>query len=371
MSKPFGSSGELSFGPLRGIKIVEFAGMGPGPFAAMLLSDMGADIIRIERPDAPDELVSPIADRGRRRVRADLKKPEDLAHIFALLNEADALIEGYRPGVMERAGLGPDEVLRRNPRLVYGRITGWGQTGPLAKVAGHDINYIAITGALSAIGPKAQPMPPLNLVGDFGGGALYLAMGILAALVEARATDKGQVVDCAMCDGAISLMTAIYEKTSLGEWTEDREANIFDGGAPFYRTFECADGLYVSIGALEPKFYELLCESIGLTERLSADERDDPANWPKLHAQLAAIFKRKTRGEWTRQLEGTDACFAPVLSLSEAPLHPHLQARQSFVTRKGVVQPAPAPRFSRSVTSVREVDPTPVPISSLLADIAS
>jgi len=245
MSKPFNSSGEPSSGPLRAVKIVEFAGMGPGPFAAMLLADMGADIVRIERPDAPDELVSPIADRGRRRVRADLKEPEDLRRIFALLNEADALIEGYRPGVMERAGLGPDEVLRRNPRLVYGRITGWDQTGPLAKVAGHDINYIAITGALSAIGPKAQPMPPLNLVGDFGGGALYLAMGILAALIEARATGKGQVVDCAMCDGAISLMTAIYEKTSMGEWTEDREANIFDGGAPFYRTFECADGLYV------------------------------------------------------------------------------------------------------------------------------
>jgi alpha-methylacyl-CoA racemase len=258
MSKPFSSSREPSTGPLRGVKIVEFAGMGPGPFAAMLLADMGADIIRIERPDAPDELVSPIADRGRRRVRADLKKPEDLRRIFALLDEADALIEGYRPGVMERAGLGPDEVLSRNSRLIYGRITGWGQTGPLAKVAGHDINYIAITGALSAIGPKAQPMPPLNLVGDFGGGALYLAMGILAALIEARVNGIGQVVDCAMCDGAISLMTAIYEKTSLGEWTEDREANIFDGGAPFYRTFECADGRYISVGALEPKFYGLL-----------------------------------------------------------------------------------------------------------------
>ena len=213
MSKPFNSSGEPSSGPLRGVKIVEFAGMGPGPFAAMLLADMGADIVRIERPDAPDELVSPIADRGRRRVRADLKEPEDLRRIFALLNEADALIEGYRPGVMERAGLGPDELLlRQNPRLVYGRITGWGQTGPLAKVAGHDINYIAVTGALSAIGPKAQPMPPLNLVGDFGGGALYLAMGILAAVIDARVNGIGQVVDCAMCDGAISLMTAIYEK---------------------------------------------------------------------------------------------------------------------------------------------------------------
>jgi len=371
MSKPFSSSREPSTGPLRGVKIVEFAGMGPGPFAAMLLADMGADIIRIERPDAPDELVSPIADRGRRRVRADLKKPEDLRRIFALLDEADALIEGYRPGVMERAGLGPDEVLSRNSRLIYGRITGWGQTGPLAKVAGHDINYIAITGALSAIGPKAQPMPPLNLVGDFGGGALYLAMGILAALIEARANGIGQVVDCAMCDGAISLMTAIYEKTSLGEWTEDREANIFDGGAPFYRTFECADGRYISVGALEPKFYGLLCESIGVTERLSEDERDNPKNWSKHHAQLAAIFKQKTRGEWTRQLEGTDTCFAPVLSLSEAPLHPHLQARQSFVTRQGVVQPAPAPRFSRSASSIREVDPTPLPISSLFADTAS
>src|ERR1700746_1143849 len=324
MSKPLNSSGEPQSGPLCGVRIVEFAGMGPGPSAAMLLADMGADIVRIERPDAPDELVSPIADRGRRRVRADLKNPEDLRHILALLEEADALIEGYRPGVMERAGLGPDEVLRRNPRLVYGRITGWGQTGPLAKVAGHDINYIAVTGALSAIGPKPQPMPPLNLVGDFGGGALYLAMGVLAALIEARATGKGQVVDCAMCDGAISLMTAIYEKTSMGEWTEDREANIFDGGAPFYRTFECADGLYVSIGALEPKFYGLLCESIGVTERLSEDERDNPRNWPKVHAQLAAIFKQKTRGEGTRQLEGTAAFFAPLLSLSDARHDPHV-----------------------------------------------
>src|SRR6201997_1720097 len=218
MSGLFSSSREPSSGPLRGVKIVEFAGMGPGPFAAMLLADMGADIIRIERPDAPDELVSPIADRGRRRVRADLKKPEDLRRIFALLGEADALIEGYGPGVMERAGLGQDEGLRRTPRRACGRITGWGQTGPLAKVAGHDINYIAITGALSAIGPKAQPMPPLNLVGGFGGGALSLAMGILAALGEARASDKGQVVDCAMCDGAVSLMTAIYEKISLGKW---------------------------------------------------------------------------------------------------------------------------------------------------------
>src|ERR1700756_4831528 len=251
MSKPFGSSGEPSSGPLCGVKIVEFADMGPGPFAAILLSDMGAEIVRIERPDAPDELVSPIADRGRRRVRADLKKAEDLRRIFALLNEADALIEGYRPGVMERASLGPDEVLRQNPRLVYARITGWGQTGPLAKVAGHDINYIAITGALSAIGPKAQPMPPLNLVGDFGGGALYLAMGILSALIEARATGRGQVVDCAMCDGAISLMTAIYEKTSMGEWTEDREANIFDGVVPFFRTFASPDGGYVSVCPLE------------------------------------------------------------------------------------------------------------------------
>lgn len=368
MNKPFSSPSGPSSGPLRGVKIVEFAGMGPGPFAAMLLADMGADIIRIERPDAPDELISPIADRGRRRVRADLKNPDHLRRIFSLLEEADALIEGYQPGVMERAGLGPDEVLRRNPSLVYGRITGWGQTGPLAKVAGHDINYIAITGALSAIGPKAQPMPPLNLVGDFGGGALYLAMGILAALIDARVSGKGQVVDSAMCDGAVSLMTAIYEKTSLGEWTDAREANIFDGGAPFYRTFECADGGYVSIGALEPKFYGLLCESIGITEQLSEDERDDPKNWPKLHAQLAAVFKQKTRDEWTQQLEGTDACFAPVLSLSEAPFHPHLKARQSFLTRNGVMQPAPAPRFSRSVSSVREVDQVPVPISSLVTD---
>ena len=324
-------------GPLAGLRIVEFAGIGPGPFAAMLLADMGAEILRIDRPGGADPYSKHVLTRGRRTVIANLKDPAEVERVLTLLGSADALIEGARPGVMERLGLGPDIVLKRNPRLVYGRMTGWGQSGPLAKAAGHDLNYIAITGALAAIGPKAGPVPPLNLVGDFGGGALYLVMGMLAAMLSARETGQGQVVDCAICDGAASMMAMFSDLSAQGRWSGGREANLLDGGAPFYRTYECADGKHVSIGALEPQFYALLRDLAGLDG--PEFDRDDELVWPALHHRLEAVFRARTQAEWCALLEGSDACFAPVLSLAEAPDHPHLKARGTFITIDGVVQP--------------------------------
>ncbi|MDQ1439103.1 MAG: alpha-methylacyl-CoA racemase [Acidimicrobiaceae bacterium] len=339
-------------GPLTGIRIVELAGIGPGPFAAMLLADLGADIVRVER----SSLVSgqhdrphwDILNRSRRSIGVDLKNPEGVETVLRLVEQADALIEGFRPGVTERLGLGPDDCLARNPRLVYGRMTGWGQDGPYAQAAGHDINYIALAGALHPIGRAGQaPVPPLNLVGDFGGGALYLAFGIAAALVEAGRSGQGQVVDAAMVDGAASLTTMFHSMMGIGMWTEERGTNLLDTGAHFYDVYQCADGEYVSIGSIEPQFYAELRRLAGL----DADEWDaqmDGSAWPGLKEKLAAVFAQRTRDEWCALMEHTDVCFAPVLSLAEAPQHPHNVARQTFVDVAGVVQPAPAPRFSRT-----------------------
>ncbi|MBI5133056.1 MAG: CoA transferase [Rhodopseudomonas palustris] len=358
-SKKPQTSGRAS-GPLAGIRIVEFAGIGPGPFGAMLLADMGAEVITLTRAGQKPQGA---AARGRKVVVVDLKDKESVAGVLALLDKADALIEGYRPGVMERLGLGPDVVLGRNPKLVYGRMTGWGQTGPLAQAAGHDINYISITGALAAIGPADKPVPPLNLVGDFGGGSLYLVVGMLAALLEAKTSGKGQVVDAAMCDGAASLITMFFDMTAAGRWKEARESNMLDGGAHFYGTYECKDGAFVSIGSIEPQFYKLLRELAGLTDP-QYDGQMDPKNWPELKAKLTAVFKTKTRDEWCQLMEGTDVCFAPILTMSEATRHPHMVAREVFIQHEGHTQPAPAPRFSRTPSSVR------APVQADLAGLA-
>ena len=334
--------------PLAGVRIVEFAGIGPAPFAAMLLGDMGAEIIRIDRPGGADPWTGAVIQRGRRNVVADLKNPLDVEAVKALIGKADALIEGFRPGVMERLGLGPEPMLALNPALAYGRMTGWGQDGPLAKAAGHDINYISISGALHAMGPAERPTPPMNLVGDMGGGALYLAMGLLAAILSARQTGKGQIVDCAISDCTASLMAMFADLGAQKRWDfTRREANILDGGAPFYRNYACRDGKFISVGALEPQFFAEFCRLIGLAPIPEA-ERMNPANWPVLAARFAEILATKTRDEWADILEGTDACAAPVLDLDEASLHPHNLARGAFVAVDGVMQPAPAPRFSNA-----------------------
>jgi alpha-methylacyl-CoA racemase len=348
-------------GPLTGLRIVEFAGIGPGPFACMMLADMGAEVITLDRLGADKDRLGAnrnrksATGRGRRIVEIDLKDDAARAQAIDLLEHADALIEGFRPGVMERLGLGPDAVHARNPRLVYGRMTGWGQEGPLAQAAGHDINYISVTGALAAIGPAEKPVPPLNLVGDFGGGALYLVVGVLAALLEAKQSGKGQVVDAAMCDGAASLMTMFFDFMAAGRWGDGRESNFLDGGAHFYGVYECACGHFISIGSIEPQFYALLRQHAGLTDQ-AFDAQMDREAWPSLKQKLSAIFKSKTREDWCRVMEGTDICFAPVLSLSEAPLHPHMAARKTFVERHGAIQPAPAPRFSRTPSVIRETE---------------
>jgi alpha-methylacyl-CoA racemase len=337
---------------LAGLRIVEFAGIGPGPFACMLLADMGAEVVTLDRIGARKNLKS-AAGRGRTVVEIDLKDTTAIAQVLDLLEHADALIEGFRPGVMERLGLGPEIVRARNPRLVYGRMTGWGQEGPLAQAAGHDINYISVTGALAAIGPAEKPVPPLNLVGDFGGGALYLVVGVLAALLEAKTSGKGQVVDAAMCDGAASLMSMFFDLAAIGRWTEGRESNFLDGGAHFYGVYECACGKFISIGSIEPQFYALLRQLAGLSDE-GFDAQMDRTAWPTLRQKLADVFRTRSREEWCKVMEGTDVCFAPVLTMAEAPLHPHMAARQIFVSRHGVTQPAPAPRFSRTPSAIRE-----------------
>jgi alpha-methylacyl-CoA racemase len=340
-------------GPLAGVRIVEFAGLGPGPFASMMLSDMGADVLTLTRGEQRQGLRGAVMMRGRRQITCDLKDQACVAQVLALLDGADALIEGYRPGVMERLGFGPDVVLKRNPRMVYGRMTGWGQSGPLKNAAGHDINYISLTGALHAIGPRDKPVPPLNLVGDYGGGALYLVVGVLAALLEAQRSGQGQVVDCAMCDGAASLMSLFCELSANGRWKDGREANLLDGGAHFYGTYPCKDGEFISLGSIEPQFYAELRRLAGLDEALY-DGQMDAKNWPAMKQKMTAVFKTKTRDEWCAIMQGTDVCFAPVLSLSEAPDHPHMAERKVFVTHDGVVQPAPAPRFSRTPSAIRQ-----------------
>ena len=343
-------------GPLHGIKIVEFAALGPAPMGAMILADLGAEVVRIERKLPPgakpgSELFDPeldILNRSRRVVTLDLKKPEGLAAARQLIAGADILIEGFRPGVMERLGLGPDECLGSNPRLVFGRMTGWGQTGPLANAAGHDINYLSLSGALHAIGePGGKPVVPLNLVADCGGGAMLLVVGVLAALLEARTSGQGQVVDAAMTDGSALLMTMMYTLKAMGDWTQQRGSNLLDGGAHFYDTYRCADGKYISIGPIEPQFYALFLDKTGLTDP-DFSQQWDRARWPELKVRLAAHLATRSRDAWCALLEGTDACVAPVLDMDEAPEHPHNRARGTFIEVGGVVQPAPAPRFSRS-----------------------
>jgi alpha-methylacyl-CoA racemase len=337
-------------GPLAGLRVVELAGIGPGPFCAMVLADLGADVIRIARPGARVDPTD-VTTRSRRSVELDLRSGEGTRSALALIDRADLLIEGFRPQVMERLGLGPSVCLARNPRLVYGRMTGWGQDGPLASAAGHDINYIALTGALHAIGrADTPPVPPLNLVGDFGGGGMLLAVGLLAALHEARQSGKGQVVDAAMTDGASLLSAFMYGLKAQGRWSNQRGENLLDGGAHFYDTYECADGRYVAIGAIEPQFYAELRERCGIADPLF-DEQMDALRWPLLKVRLADVFRTRTRDEWCALLEGSDACFAPVLDWDEAPRHPHNVARETFLSIDGVVQPAPAPRFSRTPAS--------------------
>ena len=339
-------------GPLAGLKVLEMAGIGPAPFCAMMLADMGADVVRIERPGTASVTGTTgafdVLSRNRRVLALNLKDGAALESVLALVERADILIEGFRPGVMERLGLGPEPCLARRPSLVYGRMTGWGQTGPLSRAAGHDINYIALSGALHAVGrPGEPPVVPLNYVGDFGGGAMMLAFGLLCALHHARLTGQGQVVDAAMTDGAALLSAMMYGMHAAGVWSNRRGENMLDGGAHFYGTYACADGKYVSVGAIEPQFYALLLEKAGIADAAFSDQ-NTMQHWPQLKDRLARIFLTKTRDEWCALLEGSDACFAPVLDWDEAPLHPHNQARQTFVTVDGVLQPAPAPRFSHT-----------------------
>ena len=338
-------------GPLTGIRVIEMKGIGPGPYAGMLLADLGADVIVVERSSQSSGIglasKDDVHSRGKRSIALDVKHPRGLETLLRLVEGADALFEGYRPGVAERLGLGPEACLAVNPRLVYGRLTGWGQTGPLADAAGHDINYIAITGALAAVGGKEKPMPPLNLVGDYAGGSLFLVMGMLAALVEARSSGKGQVVDAAITDGSASLMSFFHGGLRAGLWNTERGANLLDGAAYFYDAYETSDGKFVSIGPLEPQFYALFVEKAGL-DRETFGQQAGPQDWPRLKKELAGIIRQKTQREWCELLEGTDACFAPVLDFLEAPQHPHNVARKAYIDIEGVEQPAPAPRFSRT-----------------------
>ena len=336
-------------GPLAGLNVIEMAGLGPAPFAGMMLSDMGADVLRIDRKASPGadkfaQVKAPnFVDRGRRSIALDLKKPEAAALALDLIAGADAVIEGFRPGVMERLGLGPDVCLARNAKLVYGRVTGWGQEGPLAQTAGHDINYIALTGVLHAIGGAERPVPPLNLVGDFAGGAMMLAFGLVCALLEAQKSGRGQVVDAAMTDGAATLAAMIFSFQAAGRWRDERAANLLDGGSPFYRAYACADGGFVAVGALEPQFFASLLAGLGI----GADElpdRWDAKNWPAIAARFEAVFATRSREAWAAIFAATDACVTPILSLAEAPQHPHNVFRKNFVDG----EPQPAPRFSRT-----------------------
>ncbi|WP_330308973.1 MULTISPECIES: CaiB/BaiF CoA-transferase family protein [unclassified Streptomyces] len=348
-------AGTPGHGPLAGVRVVELAGIGPGPFAAMLLADLGADVVRVDRPGGAGLAINPeydVTNRNKRSVILDLKTENGQERVLDLVERADILIEGYRPGVAERLGVGPGACHARNPKLVYGRMTGWGQEGPLAQRAGHDIAYIALTGTLGMIGrPDEPPTVPANLVGDYAGGSLYLVVGVLAALHHARATGAGQVVDAAIVDGAAHLAAMIHGMLAAGGWQDRRGANLLDGGCPYYGTYETADGQYMAVGALEQQFYAEFAELLGIAELASA--RKDLARWGELREAVAARFKTRTRDEWTAVFEGSDACVAPVLSLREAPAHPHLAARGTFVDHGGITQPAPAPRFSVTHTAVR------------------
>lgn len=343
-------------GPLTGIRIVELAGLGPAPYACMLLAELGADVIRVDRPGGGSLLTSPENDainRSRPSVAVDLKSPAGRDVLLRLLDGADVLVEGLRPGVLERLGVGPDDALARNPRLVYARMTGWGQDGPLASRAGHDINYLGLTGALHAIGPADKPVPPLNIGADFGGGSMFLVVGVLAALLERATSGRGQVVDAAMVDGASSLVTMIYGMLGVGLWQDRRASNLLDGGAPFYDTYACADGGHVAVGALEPQFYAAFVEGLGLTDALPGGQYD-LAHWPEHRRRFTEAFATRPRDEWAAVFAGTDACVTPVLGMREAPSHPHLAARGTFVEQGGITQPGPAPRFSRTPGAVRD-----------------
>ncbi len=337
-------------GPLSGINIIEFAGIGPGPFCGMMLADQGATVTVLHRPgSAPDPRLA--LSRSRTLVEIDLKSDEGIAMARKLAKNADGLIEGFRPGVMERLGLGPDVMLADNPSLVYGRMTGWGQYGPLAAAAGHDINYISISGALHAFGHAGEkPTPPINMVGDFGGGGMMLAFGMVSALLHAKTGGTGQVVDCAMTDGSAALMAMIFDFHNIGHWKDERGVNMLDTGAHFYDSYETSDGKFISIGSIEPQFYAQLRQVTGLAEDSDFDAQMDPRQWPLLKEKLTALFKTKTRSQWCDLMEGTDICFAPVLSLTEAKEHPHNVARQTFVDVGGLMQPAPAPRYSVTVS---------------------
>jgi alpha-methylacyl-CoA racemase len=344
-------------GPLQGIKVVELGAIGPGPFCCMLLADMGAEVIRIDRQE-PADIGSPadpkfnLLNRGKRSVAVDLKSPEGVQVALRLIAQADVLVEGFRPGVTERLGLGPKDCETVNPRLVYGRMTGWGQDGPLAQAAGHDINYIALAGALGAIGSADRPAVPLNLVGDYGGGAVFLALGVVSALLESRISGKGQVVDAAMVDGVSVLMTSLYATLARRAWHDGREQNMLDGGAPFYTVYETRDGKHVAIGSIESRFFRELLTHTGIDPK-SVGPQHDRSTWPALRERLAAVFKTRTRDEWCAQMEGSDVCFAPVLSPVEAREHPHMQSRASVIEIDGIAQPAPAPRFSRTRSEIR------------------
>ncbi|MFN3370409.1 MAG: CaiB/BaiF CoA transferase family protein [Sphingomonadaceae bacterium] len=345
-------------GPLEGLRIIEMAGIGPGPFAGMMLADHGAEVIRVDRPGPqPPE---PVLGRNRRSIIVNLKSPEGIAVVRDLVRTADGFFEGLRPGVMERLGLGPDVLLADNPRLVYGRMTGWGQTGPYAPAAGHDINYIALAGALHAYGRAGdKPTPPINMVGDFGGGGMMLAFGMVSAILAARTTGRGQVIDCAMTEGAAVLMGMIWGFRGLGAWRDERGVNLLDTGAHFYDTYECADGKFIAIGSIEPQFYAELRRLTGLDSDPEFDAQMDSSRWPALKAKLTALFLSQPRDHWCRLMEMTDVCFAPVLSMAEAPDHPHNRARQAFAEVGGMVQPMPAPRYSGTATAAPAPAPKP------------
>jgi alpha-methylacyl-CoA racemase len=347
-------------GPLAGTKVIEMAGIGPGPFAGMMLADMGADVVRVDRTQARAANPQLYAlNRSRPSVGIDLKQSDGVETVLRLVESADALIEGFRPGVMERLGLGPDDCLARNPRIVYGRMTGWGQEGPMAQAAGHDINYIALAGVLNNFARKGErPVPPLNMVGDFGGGGMLLAFGVVCGLLEAGKSGKGQVIDAAMVDGAAVLMTMIYSFIPMGLWKDEPGTNLLDTGAPFYEVYETADGKLIALGAIEPQFYAELLQRSGL-EAEALPSQLDRTQWPAMKERFATVFRTKTRDEWCQLLEGTDACFAPVLSMSEAHAHPHNRLRATFVEEFGVLQPAPAPRFSRTPPEISRAPSMP------------
>jgi alpha-methylacyl-CoA racemase len=354
-------------GPLAGVRVLELGGLGPGPFAAMMLADMGAEVIRVDRPGATIDDLGAVLHRGRRSVVLDLKDPAAAEAVRRIADRSDALIEGYRPGVAERLGLGPDELRTRNPRLVYGRMTGWGQDGPLAQAAGHDINYLSLSGVLHAIGPAdGDPVPPINLVADFGGGGMMLAFGIVCALLRVRAGEPGQVVDAAMVDGNAALLAMTYGLMKRGAWIDERGSNLLDGGAPFYRTYRCSDGRHMAVGCLEPQFYAEFLRVLGLTDDDDFASQNDRSTWATQYRRLAEIFGRRPRDEWAALFAGTDACATPVLSLHEAPEHPHNVARGTFRWEdNNAAEPMPAPRFGGTPTSA------PGPIPAVGADSAA